>query len=118
TPETSMQPSAPRLRPMGLADLLDATFALYRQNFALFAGIAAVLAVPQLVLNLPLAFFSAGPIAQQNANGTSTFEFNNLVPFLIVLGVGGLLTLIFSALVTGALAYAISQRYLNRPVSV
>jgi hypothetical protein len=38
------------LRPLSLGELLDRTFALYRQHFALFVGITAL---PQL---LTLAF--------------------------------------------------------------
>src|SRR5580658_10077344 len=41
-----------RLRPMSLGEILDHTAQLYRINFVLFAGIAAVYAGAVLVLNL------------------------------------------------------------------
>jgi hypothetical protein len=41
-----------RLRPMSLGEILDHTAQLYRTNFVLFAGIAAVYAGAVLVLNL------------------------------------------------------------------
>ena len=40
------------LRPMSLGEILDRTAQLYRSNFVLFAGIAAVYAGAMLVLNL------------------------------------------------------------------
>src|SRR5947209_6283274 len=45
-----MHPSVARLRPRDLGELIDETLALYRRNFALFAGIVAVVAIPQAVL--------------------------------------------------------------------
>ena len=47
-----MLSTAPTLRPMNLGDILDTTFSLYRQNFALVAGIVAVLTIPETILNL------------------------------------------------------------------
>ena len=41
-----------RLRPLSLGEILDRTAQLYRTNFVLFAGIAAVYAGVMLVLNL------------------------------------------------------------------
>ena len=35
-----------RLRPMGVGDLLDIAFRLYRRHFLLFVGIVAVIYVP------------------------------------------------------------------------
>jgi hypothetical protein len=40
------------LRPMSLGEILDRTAQLYRTNFALLVGIAAVYAGTLLVLNL------------------------------------------------------------------
>jgi hypothetical protein len=40
------------LRPMSLGEILDRTFAIYRKNFWLFAGIAAVPAVAMLAIHL------------------------------------------------------------------
>jgi hypothetical protein len=41
------------LRPMSLGEVLDKTFTLYRENFLLFAGIAAI---PLLLLLLIIKF--------------------------------------------------------------
>src|SRR5437763_6212016 len=40
-----------RLRPMGIGDILDETFRLYRENFALFVATCAVLEVPVQIIN-------------------------------------------------------------------
>src|ERR687883_690413 len=40
-----------RLRPMGIGDILDETFRLYRENFTLFVATCAVLEVPVQIVN-------------------------------------------------------------------
>ncbi|MGI8825577.1 MAG: hypothetical protein ACR2JC_08020 [Chloroflexota bacterium] len=92
-----MQTAALRLRPLSLGDLLDTTFALYRQNFALLAGIVAVLTVPQTLLGI---LFDA--IGGRIAGSLVT----------------DLLAFLFSQLITGSLAIAISRRYLDESVTI
>ena len=41
-----MEPEVAAFRPLGVTDLIDETFRIYRANFALIIGIAAVLLVP------------------------------------------------------------------------
>ena len=41
-----MKEGRPRLRPLGIADILDETVELYKTNFLLLIGIAAVVYVP------------------------------------------------------------------------
>ena len=89
--------TAPRVHPMGLGDILDTTFSLYRDNFVLFAGIAAVIVIAQAILR-----------ALVNA-GTSGI-LNYLLGFAI--------TFAFGALLTGALARAAAARYLGRPMTI
>ena len=40
-----------RLRPMGIGDIVDETFRLYRENFMLFVATCAVLEVPVQIIN-------------------------------------------------------------------
>lgn len=47
------------LRPMGYVDLLDETFDLYRRNFLLFFGIAAVVLIPMSLVTYALGEFAA-----------------------------------------------------------
>jgi hypothetical protein len=108
---------------MSVSQLLDTTFALYRQNFALFAGIVAVLYAPLTLFQLAFTFSAPlGSLKTTTApDGSVTFPpdfFPNLETTLALFGGLVFVTLIFTALITGALAQAISARYLNRPMTV
>jgi hypothetical protein len=91
-----MQETMSRFQPMNLGDILNTTFNMYRDNFTLFAGICAVIVVPQAIL---VSAFSA--------------SHNALFGLL-----GGLLSIAVSFLLTGALAQAVSARYLGRPMTI
>src|SRR5258707_8661932 len=74
------------LRPMSTSQVLDRTFFLYRKNFALFAGVAAV--TPALSILLQLAFVPLG-FPPQNPQATG-----NLAAFyglLLIYSLCGLL---------------------------
>lgn len=87
---------AGRLRPMGLLEIIDQTFRLYRRNFWLFCGIAAVVYVP-------VGFLQG---AQQ---GTRDY------PLTIA---GFVLLLIGYPFVLGALTKAVSDRYMGDPTTM
>ena len=99
-----MQSRALKLRPMDVGDLLDETFALYRQNFSLFAGIAAVFIIPETIITAIVTgvFTASGPAA----GSVLLFIFGLLLGYL------------FQELTTAALALAISARYLDRAITV
>jgi len=103
---------------MTLGDILDTAIALYRQNFALFAGIVALLAVPETLFSLfvRLAGPSSFVTSTTGSSGSSTFHFHDT--FFVAEGGSLLITLVFNLLITGALARAISERYLGRSISV
>lgn len=82
---------APALRPMGLLEIIDQTFRLYRQNFWLFFGIAAIVFIPLGLI--------------QSISLTAAI-------------IGGALSLGASLLVTGALTRAVSNRYMGDPAAV
>jgi hypothetical protein len=90
---------ASRLRPRDIGELIDETFALYRRNFALFAGVVAVVAVPQAILGLIAIAFH------------DTF-FGGAALVLIFV------TIAFYVVMIAALARVISRRYLNEPTTV
>jgi hypothetical protein len=79
------------LRPMGLLEIIDQAFRLYRANFWLFFAIAAV-------VYIPLGVLQAIP----------TFG-------VVVAAVLSPLTYLLSV---GALTWAVSERYLGRPASM
>jgi hypothetical protein len=91
-----MQETMSRFQPMNLGDILNTTFNLYRDNFALFAGICAVIVIPQAILLSALA-----------ASHSLLFA---LLTALVSLAVPFLLT--------GALAQAVSARYLGRSMTI
>lgn len=114
---------------MRVAELLDAAIRLYRKNFLTFVAIVALLYVPLIVISglisLPMA-----RAAQEMASFKPQSYQEEVLPHIppglgryllwggIQLLVGGTLGLVANTLMTGALAWAISERYLERPVTV
>jgi hypothetical protein len=78
------------LRPMGLLEIIDQTFRLYRANFGLFFGITAVIFIP-------LGVLWAWPL---------------------LMAAGVLFTMVASVVTLGPLTKAVSDRYLDRPTDV
>lgn len=99
-----------RLRPMGFADLLDETIELYKRNFVLLVGIAAFLYVPYFMLQ--------SLVQEPSLGGGRDPQLQDMVPYLVIIGLSGLFYLIASPIVTGALTFGISERYLERETSI
>lgn len=91
-----MQETMSRFQPMDLGEILNTTFNLYRDNFTLFAGICAVIVVPEAVL-------------------LSLFAVSHSTIFVLL---AALVSLTVPFLLTGALAQAVSARYLGRPMTI
>lgn len=118
-----------RLRPMGIGDILDETFRLYRENFTLFVATVAVLAVPALIIVVVLLAATVLGVFQSLLGLVNT-PYSTLTPAqqtsviqagLALLGIAPVIVLIAVvawALLTGAMASAIASRYLNRPVTL
>lgn len=111
-----MEDGIPRLRPMDLGDLLDEAFMLYRRNFALFAGVVAILAIPEAVVTNLIS--NAGPSHPLHPGSHATVVVSYFVRLGATSGASSLAGLVFSAITTGALARAISARYLGRPITI
>lgn len=102
------------LRPLSTGELLDKTFSLYRQNFMLFFGIAAIPQVCLFVLTAVMTSFSNS--AQQAQTVTRAAG----------LGVAALLTVLaylIGAVIAGgvtqaATTFAVSSLYLDEPTGV
>jgi len=100
-----------RLRPMNMGYLLDETFALYRQNFSLIAGNVAVLTVPETICTTLLTIARPATVGfTRTSSGTMNFDAGSVWGSLALMGLALLVGLIFSQLITGALAQAISAR--------
>ncbi|MEN6357355.1 MAG: glycerophosphoryl diester phosphodiesterase membrane domain-containing protein [Armatimonadota bacterium] len=95
-----MQTGIRRLRPLGITDILDETVDLYKSNFALFVGSAAILYIPIFLIS----GFLNDPVGGRGGD---------LASILLML-----LMLASEAVVTGALTYGISERYLGRHTTI
>lgn len=111
------QPDAPVLRPLTIADILDQAIRLYRQNFALFLGIIALVYVPMGVVTAYLMYLYGTMTAGMPDDPTQmdiNYALLTLMPILVVLVV----YLLGQPIAQGALAVAISRRYLGQETSV
>lgn len=97
------------LRPLTLGELLDRTFQLYRNNFALFAGIAALGYLPLFLGRLGLVTV---PSAVQRPGVTLTATM--IVGLLVVL----VLYFIGMAAAQAGTVIAVSYVHLGRPITV
>jgi hypothetical protein len=102
------------LRPLSLGEILDRTFALYRQNFLLFFGITAV----PYTLNLALSLFQVWYFGNSSEKGvqalTAMFTGPRLF-FTLLSMIVGCMVYIFSE---GGTILAVTQLYLGRQTSM
>jgi len=102
------------LRPMSTSQVLDRTFSLYRQNFLLFAGIAAV--PPALLLLGQLGIVAAGALS--SFSGRQSLQIAAVLGAVLA-GIGLLgLWIVGYALATGASVYAVSRVHLGYPAGI
>jgi hypothetical protein len=114
-----------RFRSMSVGEWLDATFSLYRRNFALIASISAVVQIPYALLTwllysvTGLSAFVNSPLASLGSRTLTPEQTQQLLnSYVGVLAVSGGL-LLLSALVIlplgeAATTRAVSDRYLDR----
>lgn len=118
---------APQLRPLGVGDIVDRVFALYRSKPLLYIALAAV---PYLIFILVIAvatlalagtfvglagfanLLAAGDVPDPAQFAAAVISFIGFVLFIVVAAV-----VILSAQTT-ALVYAMSARYLGRQVTL
>ena len=125
---SSARPEAPaepllRLRRLGLGEILDDIFRIYRRHFLLLIGISLILSLPNLMVQL----------ASGTANllGLSLSVFNNLgrpppfaeepflpVPNFFLIGVSYLVLLLAVPFTMGAISQAAIDIALARPVTI
>lgn len=99
------------LRPMSTSQILDRTFQLYRSNFWLFAGIAAL--PPALILVMELVAIGGAALL--------TRLFGSVAAIVtLVVGVALFVVVYMAgyALATGATVHAVSRVHLGSPMSV
>jgi hypothetical protein len=110
-------PAPLRLRPLEVGDLLDETFRIYRRHFLLFAGISVILAIPAAGLQ-GYSFFTLFSNFLQSTTTGQPFNFNNLLPSLVVIAIGYVINVLLSPYSYGAVVYAACESALGHPVTV
>jgi hypothetical protein len=127
-----MEPAPGGLRPLGIGDILDAMFRLYRSNFLTFVGVAALAQMPLLILQLALQVGLGGRFTADLLSLTQELTFFNpgrdsladlplgSVPLFIIVSLllGLVQFAVVQQLVSGALTNAIARSYLGQPTSV
>jgi hypothetical protein len=136
-PGWNVAPPAPpvgygRFRPLGIGELLDASFVLYRRNLLLLVAITAVVQVPFAILDLVI-FQVLGVGADLDAAGRPGFfgtaaspngslsdaQISTLKGLFIYMGiVGAVQMFVVLPLSLAAMSRAVSDRYLDRPASL
>src|SRR5919199_151694 len=107
-----------RLRPMGIGDIVDETFRLYRENFMLFVATCAVLEVPVQIINFLIQLSAPVAIPPTPGPSLTSDQASALAAVSAAGSIGALVGAFAAAIMTAALAVAISNRYLNPRVTV
>lgn len=127
-----MELAPSHLRPLNLNDILDVAFRLYRNNFVTFLGIAALLLMPFIILQLVvglalnqgvttdlLQMIDELPLFDPTTDSFADLPLGNLFAYIgVSLGLSIIQAAVVQQLINGALANAISRRYLNQPISI
>lgn len=109
-----MSEPAPRtLRPMSVADLVDEIFRLYRGNFSLLFGVAAIVSLPSTIL-ITIGATLLGDIELIFLEGLGAEHYTGIAT--IVLGV--VVLLVTFPILVGALTHAVAQRHIDRPAGI
>jgi hypothetical protein len=122
---------SPQLRPLGVGDIVDRVFSMYRQRALLFMALSAVpylalfLVIGGIALSLasqltPLApFFESLGTAPVSGNFVITpAEAAALFTLLVVGVVAGLISVLFLSVQIGSLVDAAAARYLGKETTV
>ncbi|MGI5816719.1 MAG: hypothetical protein ACOX9R_01345 [Armatimonadota bacterium] len=103
------------LRPMNLADLLDAVIRLYRHNFGVLIRIAAVVHIPLGVIHIGSSALLAQGLDVETL--TTSIPTTTIIA-LLGMGVYWLLFFLTMPIVQGAMAKAVAQSHLGEEASV
>ena len=113
-----------RFRPMGLGELLDESFKLYRRHFGIMAGLSLLIAIPNLVFGILAGPVLSNPITalqqatQNNPNPELTTIREPLTQLASFLLIYGLVSLLLSPITTGTLYRASTTLALGREETI
>ncbi len=103
------------LRPMTTGEILDRTFNMYRRNFWLFVGIAALPPALMLVVGLLMVGITSANLATATPSTAA-------IAAVVVAGIGMILGsiayLVGMAIAQGATVFAVSAVHLGRPTTI
>lgn len=120
-PTDPMMAMRTRLRPMGVGDILDETFRLYRENFTLFVATCAAVEVPIQIISIIFGL-TVFAVSVNFSNDISSGLLANAGSDIASIIGGGLLLFIIIVvgytLLAAALSIVIAQRYLGRTITV
>ncbi|HVH85136.1 MAG TPA: hypothetical protein VM912_00310 [Terriglobales bacterium] len=102
------------LRPLSTGELLDKTFTLYRQNFPLFFGIAALPQIGLFILVTLMQGLAFSTRGTHDVGKAATMGIAVLVVAIVYL-IGVLMA---AGMIQGATTLAVSSLYLGEPTSV
>jgi hypothetical protein len=106
------------LRPMSTSQVLDRTFSLYRNNFALFAGIAMLTPALQLVAQLIQLALLGRPLAPDPGK----FDPVTVQKYFLQIAIGMVAALVVymigAAFATSATIYAVSMVHLGKSTTI
>jgi hypothetical protein len=102
---------------MSIADLIDEIFRLYRQNFGLLFGIAALVSIPATIAFAVGTSF-LGPFEPAEIEVFTPADAANVVAAGVALVLGGLLFLVTFPLLVAAITDATAKRYLGRLTTI
>ena len=106
--------SAQDLRPMGIGDILDTTFRLYRRRFLTFLLIALIVYIPYAIFMALVQPLAANVSTVSASSRQMQFQPGSFAILMIALIVYGL---ILSPLCQAALVHNISASYLGEEIS-
>jgi hypothetical protein len=118
TAQLTMHLSAPvplHLRALEIGDLLDETFRMYRRHFVLFAGISAILSIPEAALS-GYSYFALFGSLLRTAPG-SVPDLTALTSVLVSLAISLAIFLAILPFSVGAVTYAACESALGRAVT-
>lgn len=104
------------LRPLSIGDIFDTAFDLYKRNFALFAGVTALVQVPAQI-----AFGAVLLWADFDRFGGKSRNPAEVGAMFAALGIAFVALIVYHFLYlaqSGALAIAVSERLLGRPIGI
>ena len=105
------------IKARSISEILDGAFQLYRNHFVTFWQIAVTIAVPMFLLQTATVWGITGRLSMAGLNPTQIAPNMNPTRMMLALGLALPFTLVSYALQQAALASAVGDTYLGRPVN-